>query len=163
MSLDFNTALDQARTVAEPALQQTVNDLKAQFLTAFGEMKNAVHKSMIEQIFAEAAQAKIKAFSAKTPEDQRVQARVYELKVMSIETYILGAKIVADAKAANLFKEMMKQVLDTLGVVAMNILKTVATGLVSGAINGLTGGMGGPLAAAAIGAVSTALQPKPTG
>jgi hypothetical protein len=161
VSLDFNTAFDQAKTIAEPALQATVEDLKGQFLKAFGELKDAVHKDKIEKIFKEAAQTKIKAIMAKTPEEQRTLARVYELKVMVIETYVLSAKIVADAKAASLFKEMMKQVLDTLGVVAMNILKTVVTGLISGAIAGLTGGAGGPLAAAAVSAVGAVIQPKP--
>ena len=163
MSVDLNTAIDQARVIAEPALKATVDQLKGQFLQAFGELKNASHKAEIEKIFVEAGEIKIKAFMAKTPEEQRTLAHVFDLKLKTIETYVLAIKIVADAKAASLFKEMMKQVLDTLGVVAMNILKTVVTGLISGAISGLTGGMGGPLAAAAVGAVSTALQPKPPG
>lgn len=163
MSLDFNTALTQAQTIAEPALQQTVTELKGQFLRSFGSVLEAVHKDKIEQIFVEAAQTKIKAFTAKTPEDQRVYAHAYEVKVKTIETYMLSAKIVADARAASLFKEMLSQVLDTLGVVSMNIIKTVATGLISGAITGLTGGAGGPIAAAAVTAIGAALQPKPPG
>jgi hypothetical protein len=162
VSLDFNTALSQAQTIAEPELRRTVDQLKTQFMTAFGELKETIHKDKIEKIFKEAAETKLQAFMAKTPEEQRKFARVYELKVMTIETYVLSAKIVADAKAASLFKEMLKQVLDTFGVVALNVLKTVATALISGALTGLTGGAGGPLAAMAVGAAGALLQPKPT-
>lgn len=161
MSLDLNTALDQAKTIAEPALKQTVEELKGQFLQSLGEMKESIHRQEIEKIFKEAAEVKLKAFMAKTPEDQRAFARAYELKVKTIETYVLAAKIVADAKAASLVKEMLKNVLDTLGTVALNVLKTVVAGLISGAISGLTGGAGGPIAAAAVNAAGALLQPKP--
>lgn len=162
MSLDLNTALTQAKTIAEPELARTVEELKGKFVQSLGEMKDQLHKEKIEQIFKEAAAFKLKAFMASNPEEQRTLARVYELKVISIETYVLSAKIVADAKAASLVKEMLKSVLDTLGTVAMSVLKTVVTGLVSGAITGLTGGAGGPLAAVAVGAVGAVLQPSPT-
>lgn len=159
MSIDLNQALDQAKAVAEPTLKKTANELKAQFLEAFGEVKDSIHRGRIEKLFDEAAEAKLKAFMAKDPEEQRKWARAFELKVMAMETYVLSAKIVADAKAASLVKEMFKQVLDALGSVALAVIKTLVTGLITGAINGLTGGVGGPLAAAAAGAVGALLQP----
>lgn len=155
MSAAIDKAIDDARTIAEPALKDLVEDLKAQFLAAFGELKNAIHKEKVGKLFQEAAQVKLRTFVTKDQEDQRKLARVYELKLAAIETYVLGAKVVADAKAASLFKEVAKQILDTLGKVATVILKTVVTGLVQGAVAGFTGGAGGVLATSIANAVES--------
>lgn len=131
--------LDKAKTLAEPALKAMVDDLKSQFVEALGEIKGAAHREAIETIFKEAASVKLKAFTEKDQEEQRRLARIYELKVRTIETYVLSANIVADAKAASLVREMLKSVLDTLGSVALAVLKTMVEGFVSGAITGVLG------------------------
>jgi hypothetical protein len=139
--------LEKAKEIASPALKAVADDLKAQFMQSLGEIKDAVHRDKIESIFKEAAEVKLKAFVAKDQDEQRRLARVYELKVLSIETYVLASKIVADAKAASLVKEMLKSILDALGSVALAVLKTVVEGVVSGAITSITGGAGGDVGA----------------
>lgn len=157
--MNFDEVFDLAKSTAEPALKTAVDELKNKFVDGVKDIGNSVHKDKVADLFEEAGKAKLKAFMEKDPEEQRKLARIYELKVIAIETYVLSAKIVADAKAASLLKEMVKQLLDSLESVALAVLKTVATAVVSGAINGLTGGAGGALAAGAAGAIGALLQP----
>lgn len=144
---------EQIIAIAEPKLVEAAERIRGNFMTKFGEFVESSHKDKLEELFKDAADAKIKCLMQTDTNLARQWAQVYESKVRAMETLGLGSKVVADAKAASFLMETVHLVLDTLGDIAMSIIKGVTAGLVSGAINALTGGaagaIGGSLASAA--------------
>lgn len=150
-----NQLLDQVIEVARPQLEALVEKTKDNFMVTYGEFVESAHKDRLAQLFKEAGQAKIKALMAKDEAGAKEWEDIYATKLASIETLGLAVKIVGSAKARSFLMETAKQVLDTLGGVAANVLKTVVSGFVQGAIAGVTGGaapaIGGGIAALAQG------------
>ena len=153
-SPDFET---QVREIAEPKLVEAADKIRVNFMTKFGEFVEASHKDKLEDLFKGAADAKLKALLETDPNKARQWAQVSESKVRAMETLGLGAQVVADAKAASFLMETVNLVLDTLGDIAMAIIKGVTAGLVSGAINALTGGAAGAVGGGIAGAVDSFL------
>ena len=149
---------EQVIAIAEPKLVEAADRIRGNFMTKFGEFVEAAHKDELEDLFKGAADAKVKCLVQTDPEKARQWAQVYESKVRAMETLGLGAKVVADAKAASFLMETVNLVLDTLEDIAISIIKGVTAGLVSGAINALTGGAAGAVGKGIAGAVDSFLD-----
>lgn len=139
---DAKSVDKQVREIAEPQIMAALAKSKAAFVDQFGDWVDAVHKEELAEKFQKAGECKLKALLAEDQETARQYAEAAELHMAAIETLGLGGKIVTKAKSASALKATAEIILDTLGNVALAVIKTIVSGLISGAVQGLVGGEG---------------------
>ena len=144
---------DQVVATAEPELRALADKARANFMTYFGDFVESAHKDRLEKLFKEAAEAKLKSVTVAEPKERADYEEVARMKLASIATLGLAVKITGSAKAASILKETATQVLDMFVSVAGTLLKSLISGVVQGAVVGLTGGaapaIGGTIAGVA--------------
>lgn len=143
MSDETPTIDEQVWALAKPKVEEAADRARAAFMAQFGDFVEAAHRDELEEHFKKAGECKLKALMASDQDQARQYAEAAELHMDAINTLGLGAKIVAKAKTVSILKETAGIILDTIGDVALSIIKTVVSGLVSGAVKGLVGGKGG--------------------
>ena len=134
----------QAHTM--PEIEKLADGLATQFL---GGMKDILAdadqaaKDKVAEILKQGASFKFKAITADTPDLARDYAEAVETSVRRVKTILLAEQLVAEESVAALVSSLWGTALDGLATIAKGLLTTVVTGVVQGAIKGLTGGGGG--------------------
>jgi len=130
--------IDEILAAVKPQLAPVADQMKTNFMAAFGSWVESSHKDRLEQLFKDAAEAKLMALVSQDPEKVIEWQDIYRAKLASMTTLGLAVQIVGEAKAASILKEMASQILDVFGAVAATVIGI----FIKGAISGLSGGVG---------------------
>lgn len=135
--------LNSLRDTAMPALEEMAGGLADQFLAGMKDVlddASAATKAKVEGILQEGARFKWKAMTADDQETARQYAEAVETSIRRVKTLLIAERIVAEESVAAVLSNLWEKSLDGFVSVAKGLLATVASGLVQGAIKGLTGG-----------------------
>jgi len=133
----------QAHTT--PELEKLADGLADDFLSGMKDILSSADdaaKDKVQAILKQGAKFKFKALTAEDPEQAREYAEAVETSVRRVKTILLAEQIVAEETIAALVSNLWSKALDGLATIAKGLLTTVVTGIVQGAIKGLTGGGG---------------------
>lgn len=119
--------------VATPQLLDLITAAKTNFLTAFGNWVESAHRERLEELFVDAAQAKIGVLTAPTLRLAREQQDIYETAIASMETLGLAIWITAKAEAVAALKATVNQVLQVLAAAAGMLIKVAIEAALPGA------------------------------
>ena len=133
----------QAHTT--PQLETLADGLADQFLDGMKDILSGASdasKNKVQDILKQGAKFKFKALTAEDSEQAREYAEAVETSIRRVKTILLAEQIVAEESIAALVSNLWSKALDGLATIAKGLLTTVVTGIVQGAIKGLTGGGG---------------------
>jgi len=135
----------QVREIAEPKVMAALGRAKDAYMAEFGDFVEGIHKDKLADHFQKAGECKLQALLATDKLIAADYAKAAERHMDSIEVLGTGAVIIAKAKTASVLRVTAGIILDTLGDVALSIIKTVAAGLIQGVIKGIMpeGGIAG--------------------
>jgi hypothetical protein len=135
----------QVREIAEPKVMAALDRAKAAYMAEFGDFVEGIHKAELAEHFQKAGECKLKALLESDKTVAAQYAKAAERHMDSIETLGVGAVIIAKAKTASVLRVTAGIILDTLGDVALAVIKTVASGLLEGLLKGVMpeGGVAG--------------------
>ena len=149
----MSLSVDDIRGLAEPALAKLVDDIREDFLAEAKGYVAEVNTPKLAGLFKSAADYRLKALTAATPDEARLNLDLARTAIRRIKTIALAERIVAEERTAEFLARTASAILETMAKVAKGVLQAVA----AGAVSGLTGGAG-PAVGGAVGAVASVLR-----
>jgi hypothetical protein len=137
--------LDSLKGVVDPALTAEMGKLADSYLDGFGDMfagANAHVRPAVQAHLAKAASYKLKAVQASDAGMRYAYVEGVADELAAAKTVLVSEATAISVEQAATFAAGFGRVLEAVGSAAKGLISVVGAALVSGAIQGLTGGDG---------------------
>lgn len=142
--MSTDDVIEQVLAIGQPKLEELGNALLARLIDQSGDYLDSAkaRSPAIMSAMRDAKTFKLKALTSRDAGEAREWAAAVTTAIRRVKVLVKAEAVVVSDEAAEWFAYALAQALEVLADVGKTLLREVASGLISGALAGLTGGDG---------------------